>query len=100
MIKVGGKIDVFVVDTMEWMSTGTLTIAAPRPRTVFNCCGCEQKGEPPTSPCPNLRIATSELPPHLHDTRLSKLFNSRINEDFTRSLTEHKYQTKAPSEIG
>ena len=31
---------------------------------------------------------------------LFKLFNSWINEDFTRSLTEHKYQTKVPSEIG
>ena len=37
MIKVGGKNDVFVVDTMVWVSTATLTIGAPRPRTVFDC---------------------------------------------------------------
>ena len=28
LINVGGKIDVFVVDTLEWMTTGTLTIAS------------------------------------------------------------------------
>ena len=30
MLKVGGKNDVFVVDTMVWVSTATLTIGARR----------------------------------------------------------------------
>ena len=44
MLKVGGKNDVFVVDTMEWVSTATLTNGTPRPRLVFDSGRCEQKG--------------------------------------------------------
>ena len=55
MINVGGKNDVFVVDTMGWVSTATLTIGAPRPRLVFDCGRCEQKGGPPAAPWPSSR---------------------------------------------